>query len=82
MWADRVIGEAEARSLILRKHHDLVAEQLERYLGAEKRRLLQVFDNLWTKYAVSSEMLEAERMTTRTALMTYLHQLDYRPENR
>ena len=37
--------------MILEKHHDLVAEQLERYLNAERRELLAVFETLWDKYA-------------------------------
>ena len=72
-----VIGEAEAKELILRKHHDLVAEQLERYLGAEKRRLLGVFEGLWEKYAISSSMLEYEREVTLQRLDMSLRHLRY-----
>ena len=74
-----VISEAEARALILRKHHDLVAEQLERYLGAEKRALLQVFEGLWVKYAVSLQDIDASRMRTAQQLDTYLTRLSYAP---
>ena len=48
----------EARELILRKHHDLIAEQLERYLDAEQRTLIGIFVNFWDKYAVSEQMVE------------------------
>jgi type I restriction enzyme M protein len=72
-----VITEPEARALILRKHHDLVAEQLERYLGAETRRLSQVFDDFWEKYAVSARRLEAERISTLSDLMKSLRSLSY-----
>lgn len=72
-----VISEAEARALILRKHHDLVAEQLERYLGAEKRRLLQVFENLYDKYAVPSDHMERRRRETLGRLTASLHSLSY-----
>jgi type I restriction enzyme M protein len=74
-----VIAEAEARALILRKHHDLVAEQLERYLGAEKRALLQVFEGLWVKYAASLQDIDASRMRTAQQLDTYLTRLSYAP---
>lgn len=72
-----VISEDEARTLILRKHHDLVAEQLERYLGAEQRRLVQVFENLWEKYAVSAAVLENQLAVTKNSLQTYLTTLQY-----
>lgn len=72
-----VITEADAKALILRKHHDLVAEQLERYLGAEKRRLLQVFETLWDKYATSVRSLDGERINTLSNLMESLRSLNY-----
>ena len=72
-----VIGEAEARALILRKHHDLVAEQLERYLGAEKRRLLALFETLWEKYAVSAYHIETNRQATLASLNVFLADLAY-----
>lgn len=75
-----VITEEEARTLILRKHHDLVAERLERYLGAEKRRLLQMFETLWEKYAVASDALESEREATQRRLKASLSRLNYLDE--
>ena len=72
-----VIVEAEARALILRKHHDLVAEQLDRYLGAEKRRLLWVFDSLWEKYAAPCATLESKREDILRQLDESLRQLRY-----
>ena len=53
------LTEAEARELILKKLYDLVSNELNRYLNAEKRRLIAVVENLWDKYAVSSRELEA-----------------------
>ena len=75
--AGGVIGEAEARALILRKHHDLVAEQLERYLGAERRRLLAVFENMYDKYAAASTHMEHQRQATLERLTASLHSLHY-----
>jgi len=72
-----VISEEEARTLILRKHHDLVAEQLERYLGAEQRRLVQMFENLWEKYAVANTVLESKREDTMGQLYGVLSRLRY-----
>jgi type I restriction enzyme M protein len=72
-----VISEEDARALILRKHHDLVAEQLERYLGAEQRRLVAMFENLWGKYAVSSIQMEEERGEIFENLTVFLNNLRY-----
>src|SRR5262249_29651970 len=47
------LTEAEAKTLILKKLYDLVNQELNRYLNTEKRRLIQVVENLWDKYAVS-----------------------------
>jgi type I restriction enzyme M protein len=49
-----MISEPEAKALILSKHHDLIAEQLNRYLSAEKDSVLKVFELLWEKYAAST----------------------------
>ena len=74
-----VISEAEAKTLILRKHHDLVAERLERYLSAEKHLLIQVFDRLWEKYAFSMRDIAENRQDTSRQLEEYLTGLNYVP---
>ena len=71
------LTEAEARGLILQKHHDLIRATLLRYVEAEKRALLAVLQNLSAKYAVSAEALEAERDATMARLRGYLERLDY-----
>jgi len=55
------LTEAEAKSLILKKLYDLANAELHRYLNAEKRRLIQVVENLWDKYAVSTLSLSLWR---------------------
>jgi type I restriction enzyme M protein len=72
-----MITELEAKALILQKHHDLVAEQLGRYLNAEKRGLLNVFENLWEKYAISGSALEIMRGRTNEQLNCFLQNLSY-----
>jgi type I restriction enzyme M protein len=71
------ITDAEARTLILKKLYDLANEELNRYLNAEKRRLIQAVENLWDKYAVSSRALEADRAGTLTELNEFLTALGY-----
>ena len=71
------ISEDEARDLILAKLCDVVHGELERYLGAEKRSLVQGVEKLWEKYAVSSRELEVERDTTLKIFNNYLERLGY-----
>jgi type I restriction enzyme M protein len=72
-----VITDAEAKTLILRKHHDFVAEQLERYLNAERRVLVQSFENWWDKYSMSAQSIETFRETTTMDLRSNLNKLQY-----
>jgi hypothetical protein len=72
-----VITEAEAKELILQKHHELVSEQLDRYLNGEARNLCETFENFWEKYAVSGNELEQERTNILTDLRKSLNDLRY-----
>ena len=71
------LTEEEAKTLILKKLHDLVNQELNRYLNAEKRRLIQVVENLWDKYSVSSRVLESNRTETLATLDGFLKGLGY-----
>jgi type I restriction enzyme M protein len=69
--------DVEAKTLILKKLYDWVKEQLTRYLNAEKRVLIATVENLWDKYAVSSQELETERGKTLKTLDSFLSKLGY-----
>lgn len=71
------LGEQDAKRLILKKLHDNANKELLRYLNTEKRALLAKVENLWDKYAVSSQSLEKERERTLTTLQVYLADLGY-----
>jgi type I restriction enzyme M protein len=71
------LSEEDAKRLILKKLHDLANKELLRYLNAEKRALLGIVENLWDKYAVSSQMLEDDREKTLSALNQFLSALGY-----
>jgi type I restriction enzyme M protein len=72
-----VLTEEEAKTLILKKLQNLVTHELNRYLNAEKRRLIQVVENLWDKYSLSSRLLESERTETLKTLGGFLKGLGY-----
>ena len=71
------LTDEEAKTLILKKLHDLATHELTRYLNAAKRHLIQSVENLWDKYAVSSRAREAERTETLLALDGFLNGLGY-----
>jgi type I restriction enzyme M protein len=71
------LSEEEARRIILKKLYSIAHVELERYLNAEKRGLIQGIENLWDKYAVSSRELEAERESTLKSLDGFMKGLRY-----
>jgi len=71
------LTEEEARRLILKKLYDLINAELNRYLNAEKRRLIALVENLWDKYAVSFHELESEQAETLKTLEGFLKGLGY-----
>ncbi|MEA5623510.1 N-6 DNA methylase [Nostoc sp. UHCC 0251] len=72
-----VITEEEAKELILQKHHDLVSEQLDRFLNGIRRTVIFVFENFWDKYAVAAGSVEREREETLQELNDFLSKLNY-----
>jgi type I restriction enzyme M protein len=71
------LAESEAKALILQKLYELANSELNRYLNAEKRVLIQVVENLWDKYAISSCVVESERTETLKVLNGFLSALGY-----
>ena len=55
------LTDAEAKHLILKKLYDIASTELERYLNAEMRSLVSGVENLWSKYATSSQKMERKR---------------------
>ena len=72
------ISEADARRLTLKKIYDIARAELDRYLTTEKRVLVRVVENLWEKYAVSVESINADRAVTLETLDAFLCGLGYR----
>lgn len=72
-----VITTEEAQTLILKKHFDIINNQLQRYLNAEKRALIAAYENLWNKYALSAQSIEEKRNDTMKELNDFLTALNY-----
>jgi type I restriction enzyme M protein len=71
------LTETEAKTLILQKLYDLANSELNRYLNTEKRRVIKIVENLWDKYALSSQDLETKRSESLKVLEAFLGKLEY-----
>ncbi|TCO60409.1 type I restriction-modification system subunit M [Caldanaerobacter subterraneus] len=71
------ITEEEAKELLLEKFFELISNQLEKYLNAEKKELIKIFEKLWDKYKVSLQDLKAERGEEIKKLEEFLQRLGY-----
>ncbi len=71
------LTDEQAKRLILKKLYDIASAELERYLNAEKRGLVQGVENLWNKYAVSSRDIEQQRQETMGQLNGFLKGVGY-----
>ena len=71
------LTDDKAKHLILKKLYDIVSTELERYLNAEMRHLISGIENLWSKYAVSSQKMERSRLATVERLDGFLKGLGY-----
>jgi len=71
------ITEEEAKELLLDKFFELISNQVEQYLNAEKKELIKIFEKLWDKYKVSLQDLKAERDEEIKKLEEFLQRLGY-----
>lgn len=69
--------ETEARELILKKLHDVIAEEMHRYLNAEKKKIVGIFEKLWDKYRVSMAEITKERDEAAGRLDDFLKKIGY-----
>ncbi|PKP62095.1 type I restriction-modification system subunit M [Candidatus Atribacteria bacterium HGW-Atribacteria-1] len=72
-----LLTEEETKKLLLEKFYELINKQLEKYLNAEKRELIKIFENVWDKYTVPLERLNAERDEKVKKLDEFLKGLGY-----
>jgi type I restriction enzyme M protein len=72
-----IITTEQAQMLILKKHFDIINNQLQRYLNAEKRTLISAYENLFDKYYTSAQSIEQSRNKTLADLNDFLTQLNY-----
>ncbi len=74
------LSEAEAKELLLERFYELINEQLIKYLSAEKKEIIKIFENLWDKYKVSLIEITKERDEEVKKLDEVLKSLGYYEE--
>lgn len=72
-----MMSETECKELILEKHRRLVTIELNRYLDAERRKIIFRIENLWNKYAMSLDSINSNRDEIFLSLDNYLKELKY-----
>jgi type I restriction enzyme M protein len=70
-----VITKEEAKELILEKLHNLIFDELNRYLNSEKRVLISNYEELFDKYKVSLRDLQNIQKNSLNELDGYLQEL-------
>jgi len=74
------LTDEEAEALILEKFYKLLADQLHKYLNAEKKGIIKIFENLWDKYKISLLELRAARDEEVGKLDEFLKKLGFYQE--
>ena len=74
------LTEEEAKVLLLEKFKETIKQGLEKYINAEKKELIKVFEKLWDKYKISLKELLNERDQEVKKLNEFLKQLGYANE--
>tara|TARA_E500000318_G_scaffold46113_1_gene43533 strand:+ start:6193 stop:8898 length:2706 start_codon:yes stop_codon:yes gene_type:complete len=71
------LSESQARHLILKKIYDIAYAEMDRYVNNEVNSLTAGLIQLWRKYTLSNEAIEANRATALKRLSGFLHDLSY-----
>jgi len=71
------LDEEETKKLLLEKFYEQINKQLEKYLNAEKRELIKIYENLWDKYTISLESLNKQKYEEVKKLDEFLKGLRY-----
>jgi len=71
------ISTDEARQAIIERLGQVLFSSYQQYLRADQRACVAAIDNLWSKYAVTAEQIEAERDEAAKGLQMFLVELGY-----
>jgi type I restriction enzyme M protein len=71
------LTEGEAKNLIVQRLHDLLAEELERYLKVQCGKIIGIFENLWEKYSLSLQIIEDAKRPIDQKLKEFMQNSGY-----
>ena len=71
------ITNDQARTVIIERLRQLLLKTYITYLRGDQRACIKAIENLWRKYAVSANTIEAERKAASGQLQSYLSELGY-----
>ena len=71
------VTDEECREMILLKHYSIINGEMHDYLDNERRKLISAFENLFDKYAVSAQQIDASRNEAMNKLTDALKALHY-----
>jgi len=71
------LSEEEAKELLLEKFYEFIEGQLNKYLNAEKKEIIKIFEKLWDKYRISLGELKQERDEDVKKIDEFLKKLKY-----
>ena len=71
------LQDSEAKLLILKKLHNLVAIEAGRYVNTQLREIIFLMENLWDKYSQPLQSIKSERNNLVEKLENYLEGLGY-----
>ncbi len=69
------LTEDETKNLILQRLHDLLADELERYLNSQVRAVISIFENIWEKYFISLSDINLNKQNAVLKLNDYFDRL-------
>jgi type I restriction enzyme M protein len=71
------MAQFKAKKLILARFKRLLTEQFDGYLRQYQRAFIAAVENLWSKYAVTTKQILAERDRETSQLDAFLTELGY-----
>ncbi len=71
------IGSDEARQVIVERLKSQLFDSYRLYLRADQRACIAAIENLWNKYAITAQQIEAERDQAAAELQAFLRELGY-----
>ena len=75
--ARQKISNDEARTVIIERLRQVLLDTYRSYLRADQRTCIKAIENLWSKYAVTAQTIEAERDAASEQLKAFLVELGY-----